>query len=198
MNAIGFQLHLTKGRKKIEASLKGCWIVCVDRRGLLAFKRSFPFLYFPFLSFPFMTCETCLSFTGISAEHSRDSCPILPTLRCRKCHCRGHVAAQCGESWNHWERPTTLEELIPHDIRYQWDITSTTKILFEKPRGAEGTDREWKMEIEVPKQDKLMRDFMRKNDIPTTSALECNLQRIRDWCVLKGLRLRLVENPKPN
>jgi hypothetical protein len=137
-------------------------------------------------------CETCLSFTGISAEHPRESCPILPILRCRRCHCRGHTAAQCGESWNHCERPTTLEELIPHDIRYQWDITTATEILFTVPRGAEGTEREWKMEIEVSRLDKPMREFMKKNDIPTTHDTESNLQRIREWSVRKGLRLRII------
>ena len=139
-----------------------------------------------------MVCQVCLSYTGISAEHLRDSCPVIPTLRCRRCHCRGHTAADCGESWAHWERPTTLEELIPADVRLRWDITTTTELVFKAPRGAEGTDREHKIEIEVSRQDKQMRAFMRENDIPTTHDAESNLQRIRDWATRKGLRLRVV------
>ena len=139
-----------------------------------------------------MVCATCLSFTGISAEHSRDSCPVLPTLRCRRCHCRGHTAAECGESWAHWERPTTLEELIPADIRQQWNITSRTELQFDVPRGAEGTECERKVELEIPRQDKPMREFMKKNDIPTTHDTESNLQRIREWTLRNGFRIRLV------
>ncbi len=137
-------------------------------------------------------CDTCLSFTGILVAHSRDACPVLPTLKCRRCHCRGHVAADCGESWAHWERPTTLEELIAPDILEQWDITTSTELLFATPRGTEGTEREWKREAEVSKQDKPMREFMRKNEIPTTHDMESNLQRIREWCTRKGMRLRIV------
>ncbi len=148
---------------------------------------------FPLSLFLFhMVCQTCLSFTGISAEHSRDCCPVIPTLRCRRCHSRGHTAADCGESWNHWERPLTLEELIPADVRRQWNITSHTEIGFTQPRGAEGTETERKVEIEVSRQDKAMRAFMRENDIATTHDSESNLQRVRDWAMRKGFRLRLL------
>ncbi len=147
----------------------------------------------PLVSFlSFMVCPTCLSFTGISAEHSQDSCPVIPILRCRRCHCRGHTAAQCGESWNHWERPTTLEELIPADIKQQWNITTATQLTFALPRGAEGTESERKIEIEVSRQDKPMRVFMRENDIPTTHDTESNLQRIREWSMRNGFRLRIL------
>jgi len=82
-----------------------------------------------------------------------------------------------------------LEELIPHDIRYQWDITTATDLVFET---SEKSDREWKIEVEVSKQDKPMREFMRKNEIPTTHDAESNLQRIREWCMRKGMRLRIL------
>ncbi len=139
-----------------------------------------------------MVCSVCLSFTGISAAHSRDSCPVLPTLRCRRCHCRGHTAADCGESWAHWERPTTLEELIPADVRFQWDITTATPLHFTATRGSEGTERERKIEVEVSRQDKQMRVFMRENDIATTHDAESNLQRIREWATRRGVRLRVL------
>ncbi len=139
-----------------------------------------------------MPCAICLSFTGISEVHSRDSCPVLPTLRCRLCHCRGHTAKECGESCNHWERPTTLEELIPADVRQQWNITSSTEMHFELPRGTEGTQSERKVEVAVPRLDKPMREFMNDNNIKTTHDTESNLQRIRDWAWKLGFRIRLV------
>ncbi len=98
----------------------------------------------------------------------------------------------CGESWNHWERPTILEELIPADVRQQWNITSVTDIHFDVPRGAEGTQNERKVEIDVPRQDKPMREFMNDNGISRTHDTESNLQRIRDWALKQGYRIRLV------
>ncbi len=69
---------------------------------------------------------------------------------------------------------------------------SYTEMHFEKPRGAPGTDQERKIELEVPRQDKPMREFMKKNDIPTTHDAESNLQRIREWSMQNGFRLRIV------
>jgi hypothetical protein len=139
-----------------------------------------------------MVCTVCLSFTGISTEHSCDLCPVIPILRCRRCHCRGHTAKDCGESWAHWERPISLEELIPADVRQQWNITTTTQLTFPSVRGAEGTECERKIEIEVSRQDKPMRAFMRDNDIPTTHDTESNLCRIREWSMRNGFRLRIL------
>ncbi len=148
---------------------------------------TFPTPFLSFLSLLSMNCKTCLCYSGISVDHSADSspCPLLPILRCRRCHTRGHTAAHCGEQWNHLERPMTLEELIPADIRMQWDITTSTDLSFTEPRG----ERDCKFEIHVSRQDKVMRDFMKKNNIQSTNAAEANLQRIRDWAMRSGLRL---------
>jgi hypothetical protein len=63
---------------------------------------------------------------------------------------------------------------------------------FEVPRGTEGTECERKVELEIPRQDKPMREFMKKNEIPTTHDTESNLQRIREWTLRNGFRIRIV------
>jgi hypothetical protein len=98
-------------------------------------------------------------------------------------------------SWpyrSHWERPTSLEELIAPDVRSRWNITTSTATTFDLPRGADGTDCERKLEIVVSNNDKKMRDFMKENDIATTHKTEDNLQRIREWVSVRGLRLRVL------
>ncbi len=85
-----------------------------------------------------------------------------------------------------------MEELIPADLRVRYSITSRTDLTFELPRGSEGTEKERKIEIEVSRQDKPMRAFMKDHDIPTTHDMESNLQRIRDWSMREGFRLRVV------
>ena len=128
--------------------------------------------------------------TGLGFQHEAAACPVRATFRCRRCHVRGHLAADCGESWAHWERPTSLEELIPADVRSRWNIMSSTETVFESPRGTDDSER--KIEIAVSSNDKKMRDFMKENDIATTHKTEDNLQRIREWCIARGVRLRIV------
>ncbi len=130
--------------------------------------------------------------TGLYSQHDTTACPVRATFRCRRCHVRGHLAADCGESWAHWERPASLEELIAPDVRARWGILGSTETCFETPRGSEGTDRERKIEIAVSSNDKKMRDFMKENDIATTHKTEDNLQRIREWVGVRGLRLRIL------
>jgi hypothetical protein len=136
-----------------------------------------------------MSCHSCYFYTGIKADHSRETCPVIPTLHCRRCHCYGHTANECGESWAHWERPTSLEELIPVDVRERWNITTSTDLVFDAPRGTEGTECEHPIEIKIVEQDKAVRDFMMKNNIDTTRKTEQNLQRIREWAAQRGFRL---------
>jgi hypothetical protein len=85
-----------------------------------------------------------------------------------------------------------LEELIPEDVRERWAIHTMTELVFDTERGDPGTEREHKIEIEVSSQDKCLRKFMKENQIDTTSAREENLQRIREWAMRRGFRLRIV------
>jgi hypothetical protein len=48
------------------------------------------------------------------------------------------------------------------------------------------------MDIEVSQNDKKMRAFMVERGIDTTHKTNENLQRIRDWAMHKGLRVRLM------
>ncbi len=117
---------------------------------------------------------------------------MVSSLYCRRCHTNGHTATHCGEQWAHWERPTTLEELIPADIRYKWQINSSTNLTFAKKRGAEGTDIELAQEIAIPDDDKKIRAFMIERNIKTTHQKDGNLQRIREWAIQRGCRFRIL------
>jgi hypothetical protein len=91
-----------------------------------------------------------------------------------------------------WERPSCIEELIPDDVRSLWSIQTITPITYTDLAGAAGTESELCMEIDVSQNDKKMRAFMVEHDIDTTHKTNENLQRIRDWAMHKGLRVRLT------
>ena len=129
---------------------------------------------------------------GIRAEHVREACPVIPTLLCRRCRCRGHSTKDCDSGWPNWERPTTLEELIPPDVQQRWNIQTMTELVFDYERGEPGSDCELKREVKVSSNDKELRKFMKENEIDTTSARDENLSRIRDWAARRGFRLRIV------
>ena len=136
-------------------------------------------------------CKVCLAYTGLSRVHV-GLCPIAPVLKCRRCNVHGHTAAQCDRAWPHWERPTSLEELIPPDVRARFNINSCTPIAYAEDRGDGNTAKEFRIEIKVPRNDKAMREFMAHNDIRTTHQTKENLTRIREWALQRGIRIRMV------
>lgn len=138
-------------------------------------------------------CEICYSYTGVQNYHSKECCPLIPSLQCRRCHCQGHTSDQCGESWGNWERPTSLEELIPPDVRARWRITTHTSLNFPQPRGTEKTDSELRYEVVVTNDDKKIRAFMAENNIKTRASKEENLKIIRDWAIQRTYRLRILK-----
>lgn len=82
-----------------------------------------------------MTCPNCKAYKGLTLQHSIDECPIKNDITCRRCLVTGHMTDLCEEDWSHWERPTTMEELIPLHIRNRYRITSATPLTFKNSRG---------------------------------------------------------------
>lgn len=142
-------------------------------------------------------CSTCLSFLGCSKEHSDNICPIQTSLFCRRCHLKGHTATKCEESHAFWERPTSLEELIPQDVRTRWRITSHTSIPFVEPRGTSRTETELQYEYVIHNDKKNLAKFMEQEKIPTMrredGKKEDRVKTIRDWAMQRGYRIRLSQ-----
>jgi hypothetical protein len=44
------------------------------------------------------------------------------------------MTSTCGEQWPQWERPTSLEELIPADVRSRYGIHTSTPIDYQTER----------------------------------------------------------------
>lgn len=141
-----------------------------------------------------MTCLFCSQYTEQSADHESAHCPHMASMYCRRCQSYGHMVSQCGEQWEHWERPTCLEELIPYHLRVRYGIQSVTDMEYDSPRGSEASFRELSQEIKVPGNDKKMRKFMEQYGIKTVHKGAVNLQTIKDWARDRGLRVRLMMN----
>jgi hypothetical protein len=80
-----------------------------------------------------LPCQNCKAIRGQNVQH--DDCPIKDMITCRRCLQTGHMTQMCKEDWSHWERPTTMEDLIPLHIRNRYKITSATPLTFKHPRG---------------------------------------------------------------
>ena len=102
-----------------------------------------------------------------------------------------------------WTRPTTLEELIPPEVRARWGIRTETPIIWTKPT-LEEAEREIAdiNTIEIlydPKKgkgaslDSRLREYMKANKIPTVHSENGNLAKLRMWAVSQGKKLRLVQ-----
>jgi len=141
-----------------------------------------------------MNCPNCLEIRGTSLQHENEDCPIRELITCRKCCQTGHMTHKCEEKWDHWERPTTLEELIPFHIRQRYRITSATPIKFEQPR-SEQTFHEIHSinEFQMPEGYKDLRAFVDKYGIivkSKTKAKEVDcVNAIKEWAKEKGRRI---------
>jgi hypothetical protein len=139
-----------------------------------------------------MTCSFCSQYTHSDADHESAFCPHMASMYCRRCQSYGHLVSQCETPWAHWERPSSLEELIPFHLRVRYGIQTTTQLDYDSPRGSEESFKELPHEIRVPGNDKRMRKFMDKRGIKTVHKGAVNLQTIKDWAKERGLRVRIV------
>jgi hypothetical protein len=111
------------------------------------------------------------------------------------------MTMHCSDRWSHWERPTTLEELIPVDVRMRYGIQTHTRIDFDKPRGSEGTDKElhYCSEIIIPENYNELKEFVDRHKINVEkvtkeSRLAC-IKAIQEWGVSHGYRIVMQSEP---
>jgi hypothetical protein len=141
-----------------------------------------------------MTCTFCSQYSQDEVQHESHTCPHLASMNCRRCQSYGHLVSQCETRWEHWERPSSLEELIPYHLRVRYGIQSTTVMDYDTERGSEESFRELTQEISVPGNDKKMRKFMENYGIKTVHKGAVNLQTIKDWARDRGLRVRITND----
>jgi hypothetical protein len=145
-------------------------------------------------------CTTCIKYLGQRRDHEGEACPVAASFWCSQCGCYGHLPSTCDEV-NHVERPRTLEELIPEDVRARWGITTSTPIIWTKPtlvtqeREIAETNT-----IEVRyregKQDSKIREVMRTYKIPTVHKMDGNIQKLREWAVANGKKVRIIQEER--
>ncbi len=113
---------------------------------------------------------------------------------CSQCGCYGHRSIDCSTDIT-WIRPSTLEELIPEDVRIRWNITTSTRIVWPNKLSLEDSEREISdvHSIHIAYDDRKIRDFMKANKIHTTHKKQCNLQELREWAVRQGKKI-VLEN----
>jgi hypothetical protein len=149
-------------------------------------------------------CTICLDYRGVdNVLHGADGCPFGKSFLCKRCHHRGHATSNCSADYSHWERPTTLEELIPADMRLRYRISTHTPIVFDTPRGAESTLGELgdMNEIVIPHTNdpdcyKKLGEFMRDHGIKVDAASKKTkesaadrIKAIKAWGVAHGYRI---------
>ncbi len=107
----------------------------------------------------------------------------------------------CSDRWSHWERPTTLEELIPVDVRMRYGIQTHTRLEFDKPRGADGTEKELHScaEIIIPEDYSDLKEFVERHKISVEkktkeSRMAC-IKAIQEWGVSHGYRIVMQLEP---
>ena len=140
-------------------------------------------------------CILCKKYTGATVYHGDAGCEFASSVLCRRCHHRGHLASMCTEAWPQWERPTTLEELIPADLKLRFGIGSSTPLVFNYQRGIEGSETELGdiNEIVVPEGYAELKEFIDKHNIKvekvTKESRAACMKAVRAWGVSRGYRI---------
>lgn len=144
-------------------------------------------------------CKTCKDWLGVVVtDHDDLSCVLRASAYCVKCCNYGHIPTECDVQIQ-WDRPETLEELIPADLRLRWGIITKTMIKhvsLKNPISLDTAEAEIidGNTIEMSLNDKKIRDFMRINKIQTTHKRNDNINRIRSWAVQKGMKIRFTQD----
>jgi hypothetical protein len=97
-----------------------------------------------------------------------------------------------------WDRPRTLEELIPADVRERWGIDTQTRILWTKPTlyDAEQEISEnnvIELRYKDGKLDNKLREYMKSQRVMTVHKMNDNLQILRNWAISQGKKIRLIQ-----
>ena len=143
-------------------------------------------------------CSTCYSLLGAVCVHPEPlKCPVRASFWCTQCACYGHTPKECDERiTGSIGRPSTLEELIPEDVRNRWNITTETKIQFIPARSLSLDEKEREIShtntIELQFKDAIIRSYMKTNKIPTEHSMKNNIILLREWAVENGMKVRLI------
>ncbi len=99
---------------------------------------------------------------------------------------------------NHVTRPRTIEDLIPSDVRERWGIETVTPIIWSWPT-LEDQEREIadintiEVRYREGKMDAKIREVMRSLKVATVHKMDGNIQKLREWAVRNGKKVRIVQ-----
>jgi hypothetical protein len=136
-------------------------------------------------------CRLCLKYKGKQVNHGDAGCALGESTLCHRCHHRGHLSVDCTAPHPQWERPKTLEELIPIDIRLRYKINTSTLIHYAGERDfAELPDINT---IVVPDTFGGLSEFVESHGIEvekvTKPGKKALLKAVKKWGVARGYRI---------
>jgi hypothetical protein len=143
-----------------------------------------------------MVCNLCLTYLGKTVTHDGGGCEFGASTLCRRCHTRGHLTRDCSTAAP-YEIPTTLEELIPADIRLKYGITTHTVF---KPKFADPEDRIPDINrIEIPADPSyaelgaiLEMYKIKVTDKVTKEPTAARMDALHKWATSHGYRIVMV------
>jgi hypothetical protein len=147
-----------------------------------------------------MVCNLCFTYLGRTVDHGSGGCEFGASTLCRRCHHRGHLTRDCTAKAS-CEIPTTLEELIPADIRLKYGINTHTTY-----------DAKYDLEDIVPDINKIMipEDAsyaelgrilemykIKVTDKITKETTAARLEALREWAISHGYRIVMTAGAVP-
>lgn len=139
-----------------------------------------------------VNCHLCLKYTGKSIVHT-EGCALSKSVICRRCHHRGHLSVDCTAAHPAWERPVTLEELIPIDIRLRYKIATKTVINYNTERDFSELPDITTIEAPPINDYEGLGAFIKSYGIQvekvTKDSAKARTKAIKKWAVMMGYRV---------
>jgi hypothetical protein len=147
---------------------------------------------YPSSSSPSSSCKLCQKYRGKTLVHGSEGCKLGESTKCLNCYQYGHLSVDCAEP-RQYQRPQTLEELIPIDLRLRLGITTSTRIAYADPKVKPSELPEINT-IEVPEGFSELSEFVRTHGIKvegkvTKASEKALLKAIRTWATARGYRI---------
>lgn len=134
---------------------------------------------------------------GRRVNHGSEGCAFIQGMEaCQRCFQKGHLTKCCIVGRPEFERPKTLEELIPYNIRQMYKIQTHTPITW--------TEMDRTLDCEIPAVNCFqvmdtytgMKEFIDLHNIPVKkktkpSEDECRYA-IEQWVKARGCRIEFV------
>lgn len=121
-------------------------------------------------------CSKCQDILiGFNIPHPVSACPLQKTSYCSYCCCYGHLTEQCPDDAHDARKIQFVEQLVPHSLLQQYNITSLTPLY-----GSHEKRNRFEAVLEVEETDRAIRQVLMNYSIQPSGKMKENRRLLKE------------------